>query len=96
MIYKCKYPFYANELRFDKGQTLTQEGYDLAVATGNIDNIIAEGLIPDSFLEVAELEAKIAELNAILEAKKFESESAESKPENEVVETSKTVLKAKK
>jgi hypothetical protein len=96
MTYKTKYPFYANELRFDKGQTLTQEGYDLAVATGNIDNIIAEGLIPDSFLEIDELEAKIAELNAILEAKKLESESVESQPENEVAETSKTNSKAKK
>lgn len=96
MTYKTKYPFYANELRFDAGQTLTQEGYDLAVATGNIENLIAEGLIPDSFLEINELEAKIAELNAILEAKKLESEKVEVQPESEVVETSKTTLKAKK
>ena len=96
MTYKTKYPFYANELRFDAGQTLTQEGYDLAVATGNIDNIIAEGITPDSFLEIDELEAKIAELKSILEAKKLENESGESKPENEMVETSKTTPKAKK
>ncbi len=96
MTYFAKYPFYANDLRFEKGQKLTSDEYELALSTNNLENLQVEGIIPDSFLSLEELRVKKAELDALISSKELELEATQSTDEVKDEPISNQNVKAKK